>query len=46
MTQTKKHGSSSVPNPSTYLAGIRGRNNVPRTVDLTLPNEMHNNITS
>ncbi len=46
VTQTKKDGSSSVPNPSTYIAGIRGRNDFSKKVDLTLTNEMHNNITT
>ena len=46
VTQTKRDGSSSVPKPSIYLAGLRGHRAVPKKVDLTLPVEVHNNVST
>ena len=46
MTQTKREQSSSVPKPSTYIAGLRGKDVPPKKVDLTLTVHVHNNITS
>ena len=46
MTQTKTEDSSSVPKPSTYIAGLRGQVIPPGKVDLTLSIETHNNITT
>lgn len=45
-SQTTREDGSSVPRPSTYIAGLRGQDVVPGKVDLTLPIETHNNITS
>lgn len=45
-TQTKRDSGTSVPKPSVYIAGLRGRDIAPATVDLTLPVETHNTITS
>jgi len=46
VTQTKHDDSSSVPKPRTYMAGLRGKDINPETVDLTLTVHEHNNITS
>ena len=46
VTQTKTEDSSSVPKPSTYIAGLRGQVIPPVKVDLTLSIETHNNITT
>ncbi|XP_064396896.1 cilia- and flagella-associated protein 206-like isoform X2 [Halichondria panicea] len=46
VTQTKREESSSVPKPSTYIVGLRGKDIAPQTVDLTLSIHMHNNITT
>ena len=46
-TQTKREKGTSVPKPSTYIAGLRGWGVLPpQKVDLTLPVDTHNNITS
>jgi hypothetical protein len=45
-SQTKRDAGTSVPRPSVYLAGLRGRGTKPTTVDLTLPVDTHNTITS
>lgn len=46
-TQTKREDASSVPKPVTYIAGLRGlQSTSPVKVDLTLPVDTHNNITS
>lgn len=45
-TQTKRDSSTSVPLPSVYLAGLRGHETTPTSVDLTLPVDVHNDITS
>ncbi|CAI8057964.1 Cilia- and flagella-associated protein 206 [Geodia barretti] len=44
--QTKRDAGTSVPRPSVYLAGLRGQGTKPTTVDLTLPVDTHNTITS
>ena len=46
VTQTKREESSSVPKPSTYIVGLRGKDIAPQTVDLTLSIHVHNNITT
>ena len=46
-TQTKREKGTSVPKSSTYIAGLRGRGVLPpQKVDLILPVDTHNNITS
>ncbi|KAL5510723.1 hypothetical protein EMCRGX_G006320 [Ephydatia muelleri] len=47
-TQTQRKQGSSVPNPSTYMAGLRGTAEAGRAhkVDLTLSIHTHNNIRS
>ena len=41
MTQTKKDFTINVPKPSTYIAGLRGKDIPPGKVDLTLPVSEH-----
>jgi len=46
-TQTKRDQGTSIPKPSTYIAGLRGHGDLsPQTVDLTLHIDIHNNITT
>ena len=37
MTQTKQDSGTSIPQPSTFIVGLRGKDITPRNVDLTLP---------
>ncbi len=46
VTQTTREDGSSVPKPSTYIVGLRGKDIAPQTVDLTLSIDVHNNITT
>ena len=39
MTQTKQDIGINIPQPSTFIAGLRGKDITPRNVDLTLPVE-------
>ena len=39
-TQTKQNISTSIPQPLTFIAGLRGKDISPRNVDLTLPVEL------
>ena len=45
MTQTKQNTGTSIPQPSTFIAGLRGKDISPRNVDLTLPVEQYVNMT-
>ena len=46
VTQTRKEGGTSVPKPSVYIAGLRGKDTVPEKIDLTLSVDTHNNISA
>lgn len=44
-TQTKRDHGTSVPTPSVYIAGLRGKDIPYNKVDLTLDIDTHNTIT-